>query len=193
MVRDIDFRVKRTPVKPLAQPVAPKVALDTVKKGGSSATLWTVLVLLLVAAAIGIWQFSATSATPTTSVKTPATTKEITPVADPIPTKVENSILSPQSSSPLVQIYDSGAGSTEVSGLVDKLKALGYKVDNLEKSQFNYDRTYIRYRAGMQTEAEKIQSTMPERLVSLKEVVSAGLFDILILYGVKWKGSKAEV
>ncbi|MEK9167613.1 MAG: LytR C-terminal domain-containing protein [Patescibacteria group bacterium] len=183
MVRDLDFRVKRTPVKPLAQPATVRVALPTNKKGGPSATLWTVLVLLLVAATIGIWQFSTISTTPTTSVKTPTPTKEASPLADPVPTKAENSILSPQSSSPLVQIYDSGAGSTEVGALVDKLKALGYKVDNLDKSQFNYDRTYIRYRAGMQAEAEKIQSAMPDRLISLKEVQSAGLFDILILLG----------
>ncbi|MDP3993178.1 MAG: LytR C-terminal domain-containing protein, partial [bacterium] len=97
----------------------------------------------------------------------------------------EESMLSPQSSSPNVQIYDSGAGSSAVKSLVGNLKALGYKVENLEKSQFDYDRTYIRYRAGMLAEAEKIQSAMPDRLVSLKEVVTAGLFDILILYGVK--------
>ena len=181
MARDLDFRVKRTVVKPLVQSMP--VVSPTAKKTGSNVLLWTVLVLLLVAAGIGIWQFSASNTPSTSSVKTPVATKEVLPPATT--TKLDSSILSPQTSSPLVQIYDSGAGSTAVDSLVDKLKALGYKVDNLDKSQFNYDRTYIRYRAGMQSEAEKIQSTMPDRLVSLKEVVSAGLFDILILYGVK--------
>ena len=185
MARDLDFRVRRSVVKPLVQSAPVKVAPPNPKKTGSNTLLWTVLVLLLVAAGIGIWQFSVSTAPSVSSVKTPVTTKESLPPATTAPTKVDSSILSPQTSSPLVQIYDSGAGSTAVNGLVDKLKALGYKVDNLDKSQFNYDRTYIRYRAGMQSEAEKIQSTMPDRLVSLKEVVSAGLFDILILYGVK--------
>jgi hypothetical protein len=185
MARDLDFKVRRTAGIPPAQPPQVATILPSNRKSGSNTLLWTVLILLFIAAAIGIWQFASSTTPSTTSIKTPVATKEVPPAKIPVVTKTDNSILSPETSSLVVQVYDSGAGSTAVDALIDKLKALGYKVDNLEKSQFNYDRTYIRYRAGMQTEAEKIQSSMPDRLVSLKEVQSAGLFDILILYGVK--------
>lgn len=185
MARDLDFRVRRAEQVPSTL-VKPVVKSPIVRRQNSSnKMLWAVLVLLLIAASIGIWQFVIASTPTVSSIKTTELTEQ-TPVAStPTPIASEESILSPQSTSPNVQIYDSGAGSTAVKSLADKLKALGYKVENLEKSQFDYDRTYIRYRAGLQAEAEKIQSTMPDRLVSLKEVVTAGLFDILILYGVK--------
>ena len=187
MAKDLDFRVRRTAVV-APNPAKPAVvaAPTVVSKGsGSSVLLWTIIVVLLLAAAIAVWQFTTLTKDTASSPKTTVVAEKTTPITPPSSASSENSILSPQSSSPIVQIYDSGAGTTAVSDIVAKLKALGYKVDNLEKSQFNYDRTYIRYRAGMQSEAEKIQSAMPERLVSMKEVVSAGLFDILILYGAK--------
>ncbi|MCR4277620.1 MAG: LytR C-terminal domain-containing protein [Candidatus Berkelbacteria bacterium] len=185
MARDFDFRVKRVINKTPVKSVPVTTASTNTAKSGSNALLWTILVLLLIAAAIGIWQFTISTTSSTTPVQNPDTAKVASPTTNPNSTEVKNNILSPQTFSPLVQIYDSGAGSKAVSTLVEELKMLGYKVDNLDKSQFNYDRTYIRYRAGMLAEAEKIQAAMPERLVSLKEVVTAGLFDILILYGSK--------
>ncbi len=185
MARDLDFRVRR--IRPQSQittqetPTAPK---ESARINGSR-LLWIVILALLFAAAIGVWQFVTLSTPAGSSLKTPVPLERNTGLITPEPTDSTNNIFSPQSTAPIVQVYDSGAGTAAVDELIDKLKALGYVAKNLDKSQFEYDRTYIRYREGMQVEAEKIQSTMPERLVSLKEVKSAGLFDILILYGVK--------
>lgn len=187
MARDLDFRVRRAEqVTSTPEATRPRVtASKAVSNGRSGGWLWIAILALLVATGIGIWQFMSLSTPSVSSIKTPTVAKQVPQATTPNSVTSEEDIFSPQSTSPNVQIYDSGAGPSAVKSLVSNLKALGYKVENLDKSQFDYDRTYIRYRAGMQAEAEKIQSAMPDRLVSLKEVVTAGLFDILILYGVK--------
>jgi len=185
MVRDIDFKVRRVSSKPPIKTTNLVATDTTVERGGTSRLLWVIILALLVAAIIGIWQLLALSEPTSSSLKTSPISKQNSAIATPNSSDDRKNLLSPQTSGPLVQIYDSGAGPSVVQSLTNKLTSLGYKVENLEKSQFNYNRTYIRYREGMLVEAEKIKSALPDQLVSMSEVKSAGLFDILILYGAK--------
>jgi len=185
MVRDIDFKVRRVSSKPPIKTTNLVATDTTVERGGTSRLLWVIILALLVAAIIGIWQLLALSEPTSSSLKTSPISKQNSAIATPNSSDDRKNLLSPQTSGPLVQIYDSGAGPSVVQSLTNKLTSLGYKVENLEKSQFNYNRTYIRYREGMLVEAEKIKSALPDQLVSMSEVKSAGLFDILILYGTK--------
>ncbi len=189
MARDLDFSRRRQVSRPVV--TAPKKATPKPKVinelGSKSVWLWIIIILLVAVAIWAVWQSTRPiSSTGSTSTKPAPTSSQPQPDASLKGESANNSnLLSPQTSSPTVLVYNSGAGTAAVNSLVDKLRLLGYKVNNLDKSQFNYDRIYIRYRQGMRVEAEKIQATLPEHLVSLKEVKSAGLFDILILYGSK--------
>lgn len=181
MARDLDFSPRRRVVQPVNKPEVNQVPAVKVSKN-SPVWLWIVIVTLIAVGAVAIWQF--------TRVSNPAPVT-ITPTATQPPLTTNNTdstpdnLFSPQTSNPTIQIYDSGSGSDAVKALMAKLKALGYTTENLDKSQFNYDKTYIWYRTGLLAEAQKIQSTMPERTTSLQETKIAGSFDILILLGVK--------
>lgn len=181
----MDFAPRRQALKPTvaAAPNVTPVSVVGRQQGAKSAWLWIILAVLVLGAIWALWQSLrpvSSSTTPDLAVTAPQTApKTSSPTTD-------GSLFAPEHSGGLkIQIYDSGAGSGAVGALQDKLKALGYGSESLDKSQFTYDKTYIWYRAGLENEAIKIQSTMPERTTTLKQIASSGLFDILIYLGVK--------
>jgi len=137
--------------------------------------------LLLVAAFAAYQYFKAASvsqqAVPATAIATPKADEPAVPAT--------NSLVATKNSLPSVQVYDSGAGPDAVTKLVSNLKGLGYATENKDKSQFTYSKTYIWYITGLLGEAQKIQSTMSDRTVELKESKSAGSFEIMVLLGTK--------
>lgn len=193
MARDLDFSPRRQVVKPTiatAPRTTPSPAVAS-PKGLKSIWLWLVIILLVAGATWALWQSLQPVSSPT-AVKPVLTASE--PTSSGLQKKsstapqeaTSSNLFSPQQSGSIkIQIYNSGAGENAVAALQDKLKVLGYGSENLDKSQFNYDKTYIWYRAGLESEATKIQSTMPERVTSLKQIASSGLFDVLIYLGTK--------
>ncbi|MEK7170726.1 MAG: LytR C-terminal domain-containing protein [Patescibacteria group bacterium] len=182
MARDLDFSRRRRPsvtastvppTKTVAKPIQP------INSTTKLAWLWILIIILVALGTWALWQYFKPVSVAKTATPAPSITSEI----DSKLGGENKSLLTPQSSTPTVQIYDSGAGADKVKTLQEKLKTLGYSAENLDNSQFNYDKTYVWYRTGLKAEAEKIGSTMPERQVTLKETKISGTFDILILLG----------
>ena len=171
MARDFDFvrtkatKTKATPSKPSQQ----------ARRGRRGLVIWLTVLGLLVLGAAFYWLF-----------------KQATVPAKDGRNLINNSALAPtnfvevadeQLTGPLVQIYNSGAGEAAVAAVVATMKKNKFRVEPLANSQFEYDKTYIWYRRGLETIAQEIARLMPERLTSLKETQISGAFDILIYLG----------
>ena len=188
MARDLDFSPRRrsvitsAPITPVNRNVKPGQSNNKTVK---LVWLWIFIILLVALGTWALWQSLKPVAKSTSSNSLAAT--GTVPALTSTTQEVDSDHLfsSGQASGTKIKIYDSGAGTSAVSTLQKKLKSLGYESENLDKSQFNYDKTYIWYRAGLEAEATKIQSTMFERVTSLKQIASSGLFDILIYLGAK--------
>ena len=118
----------------------------------------------------------ATNNNPVASTETTPTTTNTTP------TDTNKNIFA-ASSSPHIQIYDSGAGKNVLQATVKKLEAAKFDVENLNDSQFQYDQTYIWYHKENLELAQQIAGLLSDRKVTLKESKTYGLFDILIWLG----------
>lgn len=181
MPRDLDFRskyVSRPTSKPMFETPQPVPASRPVqkKRGGS---LWLItIVTILASAAVLYWQLGR----PQAVVNTQKTETTSLPTLE-TGTSANGSILSPTKTGPSIQIYDSGAGKEAVNAAINKLKTIGYTAEDLDQSQFTYDKTFIWYRAGMLTEAEKIKTLLADPSITLTETKITGLFDVLILLG----------
>jgi len=189
MARDLDFsprrrKVDNTPVVAQAtvsnrRPSEPTDEALIVKKSISG---WVWFLIVVIVFGVSIWlgylyyqRQSGAQISPTTSLS--ALNIGLNPIT-------EDNVFN-QTQSVSVQVYDSGAGTVAVGDIVTKLKGLGYQTENVNESQFKYDKTYIWYREGLLTEAKKIESVLSDRIVGLKETKIAGSFDILVLVGEK--------
>jgi hypothetical protein len=83
----------------------------------------------------------------------------------------------------VVQVYESGASQEVVTQSLATLKEKGFTTENLGKSQFEYDKTYIWHTAEYTKEAKTVGDSLTGRVVSYKESQNAGLFDILVYLG----------
>jgi len=83
----------------------------------------------------------------------------------------------------VVKIYDGGAGESETKKAVTTLKDNGYQVEELGKSQFTYDKTFVWYVTGHQEEAQKIGNLLVGRNIVYKESRISGSFIIQIQMG----------
>lgn len=175
MAKDLDFRTKQVQ-RPTQQPASDMFKALPPHK--SKAWIWIVILVLIAVAAVFYWQFKNSASTSKTPVA--VSSLDTQEASAPTPTST-NKIAATSSAS--VQVYDSGAGAEAVNEVVAKLKAVGYSAENLERSQFNYDQTYIWYRVGALPEAEKVKTILGERKVSLKETQISGSFDVLVLLG----------
>jgi len=185
----MDFSPRNSSIRPAKTPFgdglpepmpAPgqKLVTSRSQAGHGTKFVWVIIVIILAIGVLTVWEF----------LKPSSVTNKVSPITTTAPGSAPaaaNNLLATKSSLPLIQVYDSGAGADAVAKEIATLKALGYTAENLEKSQFNYDKTYIWYQAGLEAEATKIASTMPSRVVELKETKIAGSFNILILLGTK--------
>jgi hypothetical protein len=83
----------------------------------------------------------------------------------------------------VVKVYDSGAGEAVVADVLNQLKQGGYETENLGKSQFEYDKTYIWHTPTFTDTAQAIGLLLAGRQVGLRESQIAGVFDVLIYLG----------
>lgn len=115
-----------------------------------------------------------------------STKETANPVAD---SDKQSTIVSNEGGSPLtnqivsIDVYNSGISADDYAKSVETLKKAGFAVKELEKSQFDYDKTYIWYRAEFLTEAEKVAATLKDRQVVLRQSQIAGAFDVLVYLG----------
>jgi|GEM_PF-1662600 len=182
MARDIDFKYKPKPSqhqsKPISQP----------PNEGDEKFLWRFAVWLMAIGVVVIigafyWQFSSTKK-PVTANKhfdaTPLNQTASSGQGTPATTEISAQTTT---TSVRVNLYNSGAGEETVVTLSDTLKEQGYQVKILGNSQFDYDKTYIWYRAGSDSDAEALQKILTNRTVTLRETKIEGDFDILIYLG----------
>jgi len=190
MARDMDFSPKKrqaqapkvnlTPSPVVVNSIPPAVT-KPVSSRRSNWLIWLVIILIIAGGVFAFWHYFQPT---TTSQNTPPTTLSTTTPALGS-TTTTGSLVASKNSLPTVQIYDSGAGPEAVTKVMANLKALGYTTDNEDKSQFNYDKTYVWYITGLEADAAKIGSALAPRQVELKESKSAGSFEIMVLLGTK--------
>lgn len=182
MARDLDFSPRRRKV--IQQSAVPQIAAakptELLLKPRRSwrGLIWFLIILLILAISgwVGWYYYKQQGSYANSPSSVVNTTQNI-------PTTSKSVFGQTQSIN--VQVYDSGAGKEIVDKVVTQLKGLGYPAENVNESQFKYDRTYIWYREGLLTEAEKIKSVLTGRDIGLKETKVAGSFDILVLLGNK--------
>lgn len=141
------------------------------------------MILGLILAAIGLYiYFNRDKALPNSlgAKSQPTVTNQS---AEQTTTDASKNAFTAQQSSLIVKVYDSGAGEAAVAETLELLKQQNYETENLGKSQFEYDKTYIWHTAEFDAEAQAITELLPNRQVSLKESQIAGVFDVLIYLG----------
>lgn len=82
-----------------------------------------------------------------------------------------------------IDIYNSGSGDEDYNKAITALKSNGFVVKELQKSQFDYDKTYIWYRKEFEVDAKKIAEVLKDRQVILRESQIAGAFNVLVYLG----------
>ncbi len=83
----------------------------------------------------------------------------------PRESRVNNSVSTTEESKSelVVKIYDGGAGGTDTETAAKTLSDNGYTVEQLGKSQFEYDKTYVWFVTGYQQDAEAIGALLGDR------------------------------
>lgn len=154
--------------------------LKPAKKPQEQKHLLPVLIAIigLAAAAVGTYYWSTLPIKETTTNPTSDTT-----TSSPATESTDQKNVFQGGSEPVINFYQSGAPTEAISQITTLLKEKGYQVENLGDSQFEYDKTYIWYRAEFEAQAKTIGSLLANRVISYKESQNAGLFDVLIYLG----------
>ena len=192
MARDMDFSSRRrvvsrpgtitaqtTPTKTGRKSVVTNSQNQSLGKKSKALWWWLLIIIVVVVGSIliGYIYYQQQLQSSTTTALSALTTSPGQSTAS------RSNVSSTQNIS--IQVYDSGGGVEAVNSVITKLKGLGYATENVSNSQFNYNKTYIWYREGLVSEAEKIASVLNDRQVGLKETKVAGSFDVLVLVGEK--------
>lgn len=168
MAKDMDFAPQRQRAStPKTSPILPK---PPAKK--SKLAIWLILFAVVLLALAFYWQFLGSESTTKKNIDNPVSQSS-----------QSKSILSPIDTGLKVQVYDSGAGKEVLGTTVNKLKSSGYRVENMDSSQFNYDQSSIWYRKEDLDEAKKLIALFPERPFGLKEITMNGSFDLIVFLG----------
>lgn len=180
MARDLDFR-RPTSLQTNTPRVKNTSPLPSPKKRSS----WPITLLIIlgfILLLIGLyWQFLRPSPVSQQIKENPIKGQTVTPSTTQ--STQENKNIFAASGGPRIQIYNSGGGDSALNAVIKKIEAADYNVENLDKSQFEYDKTYIWYHAENLDLAKKISNLLEGRTIILKESKTYGLFDILIWLG----------
>ncbi len=199
MARDFDIKRVREGTAPNGAsqeptqdfwPDNPKPKTKPVKNTSNKSTVqkatWPALLLILglgLGGAALYSQYAGQSETPETKKLTPNNSQ--TQIDSTVTAEALNQSAFDNSSTLLVQVYDSGAGIEATESATAALKTAGYDAKNLGKSQFEYDKTYIWHTPKFQEQAKAAATVLTGREISYKQSQIEGVFDVLIYVGKK--------
>lgn len=172
MARDFDFR--RTPIsRPITtnpSVVKPAVLAPQQKKVAkkSKNVSWIAVVVILAVFALGVGMYYQSLQPPkVTNTNNNANKEE---------QQTEKKEL-------VIDVFDGGAGADVLASTVGLLKEGGFSVKDAGKTQFEYDKTYIWYVTGFESDAQKIAAILSSRKTVLKESKVSGAFTIQVQLG----------
>ena len=173
MARDMDFkRPPRRPEKVVHKPKKPKSSI--------SVPMAIIIILGIGALSYGAIITMQQSPSLTTSTTNTAVSTSPSPV---VTAPVASATGTTTISSMTIKIYDAGGGAASTEEVDNLLKQGGFKTDSTDKAQYEYDKTYVWYRKGLETQADQIKTLLKSRDVALKESKLEGVFDILVFVG----------
>jgi archaellum component FlaF (FlaF/FlaG flagellin family) len=173
MARDFDFRrtpttkpIIKTPVTPAPVAQPPTQSVQPIKQ--SKNISWVAVVVILAVFAVGLGLYYQSLQSPKSNVQTNS----------------ENSVEQESEKKQLVvDVFDGGAGADVLSTTIATLKENGFTVTDSGKTQFEYDKTYIWYVTGFESDAQRIASLLSSRKTVLKESKVSGGFTVQIQLG----------
>lgn len=175
MAHDFDFKPVTSRPKPT--PHHTPVRVNRLKKRSNVAPLM-LAIFGLAAAAIGAYYWASQPPKATAPAVSTDTAQELSGS-----TTENNKNVFQKTDELVVQVYESGASQEIIDQTLADLKEKGFTTENLGKSQFEYDKTYIWHTAEYTEKAKEVGALLTGRVVSYKESQNAGLFDILIYLG----------